>query len=146
MATAYTCVVWKLWANVLPGEHNEQNISHQHNAKKKVIKMVCIMLVAFVVCWVPLQVRFKTSVPFQDLVMFRFNSLDCCTVFSVLPFFVGRSSPSVVQSSILFGYFHCLFQLCSQPHHLWRIQSDLSRGSLQHLPVCLQKKVKLSSV
>lgn len=56
MATAYTCVVWKLWANVLPGEHNLANITHQHQAKKKVIKMVCIMLVGFIICWVPLQI------------------------------------------------------------------------------------------
>lgn len=36
MATAYACVVWRLWANVLPGEHTAANINHQHQAKKKV--------------------------------------------------------------------------------------------------------------
>lgn len=56
MATAYACVVWRLWANVLPGEQTSANVNHQHQAKKKVVKMVCLMLAAFVICWAPLQV------------------------------------------------------------------------------------------
>lgn len=37
MSTAYICVVWKLWANVLPGEPNIANINHQDQARKKVV-------------------------------------------------------------------------------------------------------------
>ena len=36
MSTAYICVVWKLWANVLPGEPNIINMNHQDQARKKV--------------------------------------------------------------------------------------------------------------
>lgn len=56
IGVAYTCIAWKLWANVTPGEHNEANVIAQDRAKKKVIKMVCIMVLAFIICWAPLQI------------------------------------------------------------------------------------------
>ncbi|XP_076315533.1 RYamide receptor-like [Tachypleus tridentatus] len=56
MASAYFLIVWKLWISKLPGERNLANISVQHRAKKKVIKLVAVVLVAFVCCWMPFQV------------------------------------------------------------------------------------------
>ncbi|XP_076327651.1 QRFP-like peptide receptor [Tachypleus tridentatus] len=56
MATAYFLIIWKLWVSEVPGERNQANISVQNRSKKKVIKMVCVVLIAFVVCWLPLQV------------------------------------------------------------------------------------------
>ncbi|XP_022252797.1 substance-P receptor-like [Limulus polyphemus] len=56
MATAYFLIIWKLWVSEVPGERNPVNISVQHRSMKKVIKMVCVVLIAFVACWLPLQV------------------------------------------------------------------------------------------
>ncbi|XP_064457960.1 substance-K receptor-like isoform X2 [Ornithodoros turicata] len=56
MLTAYSLIVWRLWITQMPGERNAANISAQCRAKKKVVKMVCTVLVAFVICWMPLQV------------------------------------------------------------------------------------------
>ena len=55
ISAAYTCIAYKLWANVMPGEQSEANVIAQDRAKKKVIKMVCLMVVAFILCWAPLQ-------------------------------------------------------------------------------------------
>ncbi|KAG0432440.1 hypothetical protein HPB47_020837, partial [Ixodes persulcatus] len=56
MLTAYSLIVWKLWISQMPGERSAANINAQCRAKKKVITMVCTVLVAFVICWMPLQV------------------------------------------------------------------------------------------
>ncbi|XP_015788329.1 QRFP-like peptide receptor isoform X2 [Tetranychus urticae] len=56
MTTAYVLIIWKLWITKLPGESNAASICAQHRAKKKVIKMACIVLLVFVCCWAPLQI------------------------------------------------------------------------------------------
>ncbi|XP_022238545.1 RYamide receptor-like [Limulus polyphemus] len=56
MVTAYFLIIWKLWISELPGERNLANITVQHQAKKKVIKLVAVVLVVFVCCWMPFQV------------------------------------------------------------------------------------------
>ncbi|XP_076372857.1 QRFP-like peptide receptor [Tachypleus tridentatus] len=56
MTVAYTMIIWKLWVNKVPGERNQANINVQHNAKKKVIKLVTVVLGAFICCWMPFQV------------------------------------------------------------------------------------------
>ncbi|XP_053207246.1 QRFP-like peptide receptor isoform X2 [Panonychus citri] len=56
MTTAYALIIWKLWITKLPGESNAASICAQHRAKKKVIKMACIVLLVFVCCWAPLQI------------------------------------------------------------------------------------------
>ncbi|XP_067136185.1 QRFP-like peptide receptor [Centruroides vittatus] len=56
MSTSYSLIVWRLWMNKVPGERSLANMTVQHNAKKKVIKMVCVVLVVFVLCWMPFQI------------------------------------------------------------------------------------------
>lgn len=56
MTTTYSLIIWRLWMTELPGERNLANINVQHRAKKKVIKMVCVVLVVFVICWMPFQI------------------------------------------------------------------------------------------
>ncbi|XP_074599275.1 QRFP-like peptide receptor isoform X2 [Brevipalpus obovatus] len=55
MSTAYALIIWKLWITIPPGEHNLANLQVQNRAKRKVIRMVCIVLLVFVCCWAPLQ-------------------------------------------------------------------------------------------
>ncbi|XP_013785416.2 tachykinin-like peptides receptor 99D [Limulus polyphemus] len=56
MTTAYFLIIWRLWVSEVPGERNPVNVEVQHRSKKRVIKLVCIVLIAFVACWLPLQV------------------------------------------------------------------------------------------
>ncbi|XP_023220987.1 QRFP-like peptide receptor [Centruroides sculpturatus] len=56
MSTSYSLIIWRLWINKVPGEKNLANMNVQHKAKKKVIKMVCVVLVVFVLCWMPFQI------------------------------------------------------------------------------------------
>ncbi|XP_035211435.1 QRFP-like peptide receptor, partial [Stegodyphus dumicola] len=56
MITAYLLIIWRLWRSQAPGERNIANMNVQHRAKKKVIKMVCVVLCGFVICWSPMQV------------------------------------------------------------------------------------------
>ncbi|XP_022237845.1 substance-K receptor-like [Limulus polyphemus] len=55
MTAAYTMIIWKLWVNKVPGERSQANITVQHKAKKKVIKLVTVVLAAFICCWMPFQ-------------------------------------------------------------------------------------------
>ncbi|XP_067136262.1 substance-P receptor-like isoform X2 [Centruroides vittatus] len=56
MSTTYSLIVRRLWMSELPGERSTSNINIQHRAKKKVIKMVCVVLLVFVLCWMPFQI------------------------------------------------------------------------------------------
>ncbi|XP_054724887.1 QRFP-like peptide receptor [Uloborus diversus] len=62
MITAYSLILWKLWISEVPGERHIQNINVQYRARKKVIKMVFVVLVAFICCWMPLQVMVLYSI------------------------------------------------------------------------------------
>ncbi|XP_054715490.1 QRFP-like peptide receptor [Uloborus diversus] len=55
MITAYLLIIARLWRTQTPGERNIANINLQHRAKKKVIRMVCVVLCGFVICWTPFQ-------------------------------------------------------------------------------------------
>ncbi|XP_022664378.1 growth hormone secretagogue receptor type 1-like isoform X3 [Varroa destructor] len=75
MLTAYSFIIWKLWIHQVPGEfgnarsngasasgqssyggmqYNKNNSVH-NRSKKKVIRMACYVLLAFIICWMPLQ-------------------------------------------------------------------------------------------
>ncbi|XP_015926520.1 QRFP-like peptide receptor isoform X2 [Parasteatoda tepidariorum] len=55
MIMAYSLIIWKLWISEVPGEHNIQNMNVQYKARKKVIKMVFVVLLAFFICWTPFE-------------------------------------------------------------------------------------------
>ncbi|KAG8199982.1 hypothetical protein JTE90_006226 [Oedothorax gibbosus] len=55
MITAYSLILWKLWISEVPGERHAANINVQYRARKKVIKMVLVVLIAFILCWTPMQ-------------------------------------------------------------------------------------------
>ncbi|XP_054707179.1 substance-P receptor-like [Uloborus diversus] len=55
MITAYSLILWKLWISEVPGERHAANLNCQSRARKKVIKMVFVVLLAFIVCWSPFQ-------------------------------------------------------------------------------------------
>ncbi|KAI2795792.1 hypothetical protein BLOT_016432 [Blomia tropicalis] len=55
MMSAYSAIIWKLWVNKVPGEAHYNNIRQQKKSKRKVIQMVIVVLLVFVICWLPLQ-------------------------------------------------------------------------------------------
>lgn len=74
MLTAYSFIIWKLWIHRVPGEPAGSNAAsfrgdgahlatvvynnhslHHNRSKKKVVRMVCYVLLAFIICWMPLQ-------------------------------------------------------------------------------------------
>ncbi|GFU95486.1 substance-K receptor [Trichonephila clavipes] len=61
MITAYSLILWKLWISEVPGERHAANINVQYRARKKVIKMVLVVLIAFIICWTPIQIQIFIS-------------------------------------------------------------------------------------
>ncbi|CAL1276576.1 unnamed protein product [Larinioides sclopetarius] len=61
MMTAYSLILWKLWISEVPGERHAANINVQYRARKKVIKMVLVVLIAFIICWTPMQIQIYIS-------------------------------------------------------------------------------------
>ncbi|GIY05861.1 substance-P receptor [Caerostris darwini] len=66
MITAYSLILWKLWISEVPGERHAANINVQYRARKKVIKMVLVVLIAFIICWTPIQVQIFLAVINSD--------------------------------------------------------------------------------
>ncbi|XP_043238964.1 substance-P receptor-like [Amphibalanus amphitrite] len=56
MGGAYTLIVWRLWLSPFPSQGMESQIHQSNGSKKRVVKMVVLVMVVFVVCWLPLQV------------------------------------------------------------------------------------------
>ncbi|KAF7489501.1 Tachykinin-like peptides receptor 86C [Sarcoptes scabiei] len=66
MLTTYSAIIWILWGSKLPGEASENNLRHQKKSKRKVIKMVVVVLLVFVICWLPLQIILLYSIYFHS--------------------------------------------------------------------------------
>ncbi|XP_013406185.1 QRFP-like peptide receptor [Lingula anatina] len=56
MIVAYAMIIWKLWSSELPGEQIEYEIDAQNKIKKKVVIMLCVILLVYVICWTPFQI------------------------------------------------------------------------------------------
>ena len=57
ISVLYTLVARKLWLHEVPVDHNvSENQREQEIPKKKVIRMLIIVVVVFVVCWLPVHV------------------------------------------------------------------------------------------
>ena len=57
ISVLYTLVARKLWLHEMPMVHNvRENQPQQEIPKKKIIRMLIIVVVAFAVCWLPLHV------------------------------------------------------------------------------------------
>ncbi|XP_057376357.1 QRFP-like peptide receptor [Daphnia carinata] len=62
MSIAYTLIIGRLWGSKPPGEKMDAALSNQARAKRKkfllyqVVKMVCVIMLVFIICWAPLQV------------------------------------------------------------------------------------------
>ena len=57
ISVLYTLVARKLWLHEVPVDHNlRENQREQEIPKKKVIRMLIIVVVVFVVCWLPMHV------------------------------------------------------------------------------------------
>ena len=54
ISVLYTLVARKLWLHEVPGDHVSESQREQEIPKKKVIRMLIIVVVAFVVCWLPI--------------------------------------------------------------------------------------------
>ena len=55
ISVLYTLVARKLWLHEVPVDHNvSENQREQEIPKKKVIRMLIIVVVVFVVCWLPM--------------------------------------------------------------------------------------------
>lgn len=56
MSSAYALILHALWRDQHPGEANANNALLHSRAKRKVVKLVCVVLLVFVLCWMPFQV------------------------------------------------------------------------------------------
>ncbi|XP_020902804.1 RYamide receptor-like isoform X1 [Exaiptasia diaphana] len=56
MTIMYTIICKKLWKRKIPGEQNETNNKTLTESRKKVVKMLIVVLIAFIVCWLPIQI------------------------------------------------------------------------------------------
>ncbi|XP_077554802.1 substance-K receptor-like isoform X2 [Haemaphysalis longicornis] len=56
MSSAYALILHALWRDRHPGEANANNALLHSRAKRKVVKLVCVVLLVFVLCWMPFQV------------------------------------------------------------------------------------------
>ncbi|XP_042148921.1 QRFP-like peptide receptor [Ixodes scapularis] len=56
MSSAYALILHALWRERHPGEANANNTLLYTRAKRKVVKLVCVVLIVFVLCWMPFQV------------------------------------------------------------------------------------------
>nr|CAH0109844.1 unnamed protein product [Daphnia galeata] len=56
MSIAYALIIGRLWGSKPPGEKMDAALTNQARAKRKVVKMVCVIMLVFIVCWAPLQV------------------------------------------------------------------------------------------
>ncbi|GAB6030927.1 hypothetical protein CHUAL_007754 [Chamberlinius hualienensis] len=56
MSATYCMIVWRLWVTQVPGERSDAAVTTQSRSKRKVVKMVFIILVVFIICWMPLQI------------------------------------------------------------------------------------------
>lgn len=61
MMTAYSLILWRLSKAEVPGEQHAANVNVHSRARKKVNKMVFVVLVAFIICWTPLQANILYS-------------------------------------------------------------------------------------
>ncbi|CAN8019892.1 unnamed protein product, partial [Ixodes persulcatus] len=127
MLTAYSLIVWKLWISQMPGERSAANINAQCRAKKKVITMVCTVLVAFVICWMPLQVIVLYS-QFGDSKQRDKEMPDWFTEASSVATYVAYSNSLL--NPIIYGGFNNNFRqgLCTVLHcYLRKKPSQLPR-------------------
>ncbi|CAN7937138.1 unnamed protein product, partial [Ixodes hexagonus] len=56
MSSAYALILHALWRERHPGEANANNALLHSRAKRRVVKLVCVVLIVFVLCWMPFQV------------------------------------------------------------------------------------------
>ncbi|CAN7938278.1 unnamed protein product, partial [Ixodes hexagonus] len=127
MLTAYSLIVWRLWITRMPGERSAANINAQCRAKKKVITMVCTVLVAFVICWMPLQVIVLYS-QFGDSKQRDKEMPDWFTEASSVATYVAYSNSLL--NPIIYGGFNNNFRqgLCTVLHcYLRKKPSQLPR-------------------
>ena len=62
ISTLYILVARKLWLHKVPVDHNvRENQREQEIPKKKVIRMLIIVVVVFVVCWLPLHIYYMSE-------------------------------------------------------------------------------------
>nr|XP_037270538.1 substance-K receptor-like [Rhipicephalus microplus] len=127
MLTAYSLIVWRLWITQMPGERSAANINAQCRAKKKVITMVCTVLIAFVICWMPLQVIVLYS-QFGDSKQRDKEMPDWFTEASSVATYIAYSNSLL--NPIIYGGFNNNFRqgLCTVLHcYMRRKPSQLPR-------------------
>lgn len=56
MTIMYTIICKKLWKRKIPGEQNQSNYKALTESRKKVVKMLIVVLIAFIICWLPIQI------------------------------------------------------------------------------------------
>ncbi|XP_065293282.2 QRFP-like peptide receptor isoform X3 [Dermacentor albipictus] len=128
MLTAYSLIVWRLWITQMPGERSAANINAQCRAKKKVITMVCTVLIAFVICWMPLQVIVLYS-QFGDSKLRDKEMPDWFNEASSVATYIAYSNSLL--NPIIYGGFNNNFRqgLCTVLHcYMRRKPSQLPRG------------------
>ena len=53
MAVMYSIMAWKLWKRIIPGNRSSEMEKQSLKQKKKVIRMLVIVVLAFGICWLP---------------------------------------------------------------------------------------------
>ncbi|EDO30258.1 predicted protein [Nematostella vectensis] len=56
MATMPAIIGWRLWVHKAPGEMSSVNTRVLLKTKQKAVKMLLAVLIAFIICWLPVQV------------------------------------------------------------------------------------------
>lgn len=80
MSIMYTIICKKLWTRKIPGEQNKQTCKTLLESRKKVVKMLIVVLIAFIVCWLPIQIQsfiweYDQTVKFSPVTVFVFMFL-----------------------------------------------------------------------
>lgn len=57
MTIMYAIICKKLWTRKIPGEQSQQMSKTLNESRKKVVKMLIVVLITFIVCWLPIQIQ-----------------------------------------------------------------------------------------
>ncbi|KAK3733563.1 hypothetical protein QZH41_004254 [Actinostola sp. cb2023] len=75
MTIMYTIICKKLWQRRIPGEQNRNSCKAMTKSRKKVVKMLIVVVIAFIICWLPVQIlsflwEYEENIKFPPIVNF----------------------------------------------------------------------------
>jgi len=79
MSVMYTIICKKLWTRKIPGEQSQQTCKTLNESRKKVVKMLIVVLITFIVCWLPVQIQSFIWEYHEPTIMFSPVTWFTCT-------------------------------------------------------------------